>query len=166
MKQLVRQPAEWINRAPITVRAAREIIASPEEVWAVLTAHERWPEWFDAIKRAEGTGGDGVGSTRSVWFKKWRLDEEFLVWDEPKAFGFVVLAAAGPLGRLSQTLLERIDVQVLSTDRVRVTYLQGFDARSRVAARALKLASKGLRKALQDALDQLAAHVERERSAG
>lgn len=166
MRELVRQPPEWIDRAPITVSATREMAATPDEVWAVLAAHERWPEWFDAIERAEGTGGDGLGSTRSVWFRTWRLDEVFIVWDEPTVLGFVVVAAAGPLGRFSQTLLERVDVRVLSTDRVRVTYLQGFDARSRVAARALKLASKGLRKALQDALDQLAAHVERERSAG
>lgn len=165
MRQLVRQPPEWIDRAPITVSATREMAATPDEVWAVLAAHERWPEWFDVIERAEGTGGDGLGSTRSVWFRKWRLDEVFIVWDEPTVFGFVVVAAAGPLGRFSQTLLERVDVQVLTTDRVRVTYLQGFEARSKIAARLLAVASRGMHKALHGALEGLAAQVERERSA-
>ena len=165
MNELVRQPAEWIDKAPIKIRASREIIASPDEVWAVLVAHERWPEWFDTIERAERTGGDGFGSTRSVWVKKWRIDEEFIVWDQPTAFGFIILAADGPLGRLSQTVLERIDIRVLSTDRVRVTYMQGFEARSKVAARILRLASKGLMKAVDAALVELATHIERERTA-
>ena len=89
----------------------------------------------------------------------------FIVWDEPTVFGFVVVAAAGPLGRFSQTLLERVDVQVLTTDRVRVTYLQGFEARSKIAARLLAVASRGMHKALHGALEGLAAQVERERSA-
>lgn len=165
MKQLIRQPAEWIDKAPIKIRASREIVASPEEVWAVLVAHERWPEWFDALDRAEGTGGEGLGSTRSVWIKKWRIDEEFIVWEEPSAFGFVVLAADGPLGRFPQTLLERVDIQVLSPDRVRVTYMQGFEARSKFAARMLRFGSKGLKKALQAALGELETHIGRERAA-
>ena len=165
MKELVRQPAEWIDKAPIKIRASREIVASPDEVWAVLAAHERWPEWFDALARAEGTGGEGLGSTRSVWIKKWRIDEEFIVWDEPKAFGFVVLTADGPIGRFAQTLLERVDIQVLSTDRVRVSYMQGFEARSAFSARMLGFASNGLKKTLRAALGELEKHIERERAA-
>lgn len=163
MKELVRQPAEWIDKAPIKIRASREIVASPDEVWAVLAAHERWPEWFDALNRAESTGGEGLGSTRSVWIKKWRIDEEFIVWEEPKAFGFVVLAADGPLGRFPQTLLERVDIQVLSPDRVRVTYMQGFEARSGFAARIIGFASKSLKKSLRAALGELERHIEQER---
>lgn len=165
MRELTRQPAEWIDKAPIKIRVSREIVASPEEIWAVLVEHARWPEWFDALSSAEATGGEGLGSTRSVWIKKWRVDEEFVVWDEPKAFGFVVLAADGPLGRLSETLLERVDIQVLSPDRVRVTYLQGFEARSKFAARLLGFASKGLKKNLRAALGELETVVERGRAA-
>ena len=107
----------------------------------------------------------GTRSTRSVWIKKWRIDEEFIVWDEPKAFGFVVLTADGPIGRFAQTLLERVDIQVLSTDRVRVSYMQGFEARSAFSARMLGFASNGLKKTLRAALGELEKHIERERAA-
>lgn len=164
MRDMTPRPPEWIDSAPIKTRASREIIATPEEVWAVLIEHTRWPEWFDALARAEGTGGDGLGSTRSVWIKNWRIDEEFVIWDEPNSFGFTVLAADGPIGRFAETLNERVDVQVLSPDRVRVTYLQGWQPRSGFAARVLKSTAKRTTQQLRGALASLEDHIERERS--
>ena len=163
MREMTPRPPEWIDTAPIKTRASREILATPDEVWAALVEHERWPEWFDALARAESTGGEGLGSTRSVWIRSWRIDEEFIIWDEPTSFGFTVLAADGPIGRFAQTLNERVDVQVLAPDRVRVTYLQGWDPRSGLAARVLKLTAKGMTKNLRAALAALADHLERER---
>ena len=163
MREMTPRPPEWIDTAPIKTRAAREIVATPDEVWAVLIQHERWPEWFDALERAEGTGGEGLGSTRSGWIKSWRIDEEFIIWDKPSSFGFTVLAADGPIGRFAETLNERVDVQVLAPDRVRVTYLQGWLPRSGLAARVLKLTTKGMTKKLRTALAALENHIERER---
>ena len=34
MAELTRQPPEWTDRAPVKIRASREIHASPDEVWA------------------------------------------------------------------------------------------------------------------------------------
>lgn len=165
MRDLSRQPAEWIETAPHKIRAARELVATPDEVWAVLVDHERWPEWFSVLDRAEPTGGEGLGSTRSVWIRNWRLDEEFVVWDEARSFGFTILGADGPIGRLAESLTERVDIQVLSADRVRVTYLQGWLPRSAFAARILKLTAKPTTTRLRAALADLENHVDARRAA-
>lgn len=164
MREMTRQPAEWIDRAPHKVRASREMIASPEEVWNVLIDHERWPEWFDAIGRAERTGGEGLGSTRSVWINKRRLDEEFNIWDDTRSFGFQVLGGEGPIPRFAESLDERVDIQVLSPERVRVTYLQGWLPRSPLSARILKLASKPITKSLRAGLAGLEQHIAAQRA--
>ena len=74
------------------------------------------------LDKAEATGGTGLGSTRTVWVAKKPIHEEFIVWDEPRSWGFSVVEAEGPLGLVTETLNERVDIQVLSDDRVRVTY--------------------------------------------
>ena len=81
MAVMTRQPADWTDRAPLKIRAVREI-RYPQEVWDVLCDHERWPEWFSALDKAEATGGTGLGSTRTVWVAKKPIHEEFIVWDE------------------------------------------------------------------------------------
>ena len=68
-------------------RSSREIAATPDEVWSALCDHERWPVWFGAL--SEATGGEGLGSTRFVMVGKDRIDETFVIWDEPRS-GFTV----------------------------------------------------------------------------
>ena len=87
MRDLTPKPAEWIDRAPVKFRASREIAATPEEVWSALCDHERWPVWFSALSGAGATGGEGIGSTRFVMVGKDRIDETFVIWDEPRSWG-------------------------------------------------------------------------------
>ncbi|MEM9203304.1 MAG: SRPBCC family protein [Actinomycetota bacterium] len=164
MAEFTRQPPEWTDRAPIKVRASREMLAEPAEVWAAICDHERWPEWFDALSGARGTGGEGLGSTRTVTVGNAEIDEEFIVWDEPRSWGFTVLRAGGPLGRVAESLNERIDIQVLSPDRVRVTYLMAFQPR-RFAKPAFRVLSGGLKKNLRASLGNLERFIEAERTA-
>lgn len=162
MAALTRQPAEWTDRAPLKIRASREIHASPEEVWAVLCDHDRWPEWFEALDDAKATGGTGIGSTRTVWVAKKPVHEEFIVWDEPRSWGFSVVEAEGPLGRSLETLNERVDIQVLSDDRVRVTYLMAMQPKPRTGL-IMRVVKPQLTKSLRAALAGLERHVEAER---
>jgi uncharacterized protein YndB with AHSA1/START domain len=164
MAKLTRRPPEWTDRAPVKIRASREIEATPDEVWAAICDHERWPEWFTAIDGARGTGGEGLGSTRTVTVGKHDIDEEFIVWDEPRSWGFTVLAAEGPLGRVAESLNERIDIQVLAPDRVRVTYLMAFQPK-RFTGPAFKVLGGGLKKNLRAALAGLEHFIEAERTA-
>lgn len=164
MAHLTRQPPEWTDRAPVKIRASREIFATPDEVWAAICDHERWPEWFGAIDGARATGGEGLGSTRTVTVgKKYDIHEEFIVWDEPRSWGFTVLEAEGPIARIGESLNERIDIQVLSPDRVRVTYLMAWQPRKR-AGLLLRAAKGSLTKNLREALAGLERFIEVERA--
>ncbi len=164
MAEMTRRPPEWTDRAPVKVRASRELLATPDEVWAVLCDHERWPEWFEALDGSRATGGEGLGSTRTVTIGGAEIHEEFIVWDEPRSWGFSVLEAEGPLGRVAASLNERVDIQVLAPDRVRVTYLMAFEPR-RFAGPLFRVLTRALRKNLRTALAGLDRFVEAQRTA-
>ena len=86
-----------------------------------------------------------------------------IVWDEPRSWGFTVLEAQGPIGRVAASLNERIDIQVLAADRVRVTYLMAFQPR-RFAGPTFRLLSGQLRRSLRSALAGLDDLITAERS--
>ena len=159
MAVMTRQPADWTDRAPLKIRAVREICATPQDVWDVLCDHERWPEWFSAFDKAEATGGTGLGSTRTVWVAKKPIYEEFIVWDEPRSWGFSVVEAEGPLGLVTETLNERVDIQVLSDDRVRVTYLMALQPKPRTGL-LFRVLKRQLSKTLRQSLAGLERRIE------
>jgi uncharacterized protein YndB with AHSA1/START domain len=163
MAVMTRQPADWTDRAPLKIRAVREIRATPQEVWDVLCDHERWPEWFSALDKAEATGGTGLGSTRTVWVAKKPIHEEFIVWDEPRSWGFSVVEAEGPLGLVTETLNERVDIQVLSDDRVRVTYLMALQPKPRTGL-LFRVLKRQLTKTLRQSLAGLERRLEAQRA--
>ena len=163
MAVMTRQPADWTDRAPLKIRAVREIRATPQEVWDVLCDHERWPEWFSALDKAEATGGTGLGSTRTVWVAKKPINEEFIVWDEPRSWGFSVVEAEGPLGLVTETLNERVDIQVLSDDRVRVTYLMALQPKPRTGL-LFRVLKRQLTKTLRQSLAGLERRLEAQRA--
>ena len=164
MPELTPMPADWIDRAPVKFRASREIHATPDEVWAVLCDHERWPEWFSALSGAGAIEGHGLGSTRYVMVGKDRIDETFVIWDEPRSWGFTVDRAEGPLGRLGASLNERVDIQVLAPDRVRVTYLMGFEPRPRTR-QIFRVIKRQMVGNLRTALAGLERHIHAARTA-
>jgi uncharacterized protein YndB with AHSA1/START domain len=43
-------PSEVNRQAPVVGRSEIEIAASPEAVWSVLTAFERWPSWNREVR--------------------------------------------------------------------------------------------------------------------
>lgn len=163
MAVMTRQPADWTDRAPLKIRAVREICATPQDVWDVLCDHERWPEWFSALDKAEATGGTGLGSTRTVWVAKKPIHEEFIVWDEPRSWGFSVVEAEGPLGLVTETLNERVDIQVLSDDRVRVTYLMALQPKPRTGL-LFRVLKRQLTKTLRQSLAGLERRIEAQRA--
>jgi len=162
MFDLVPQPADWIDRAPIKYRASREFVASPDEVWTAICRHEHWPEWFGPLSEVENTSPelDGVGSTRRVIGGGGRLviDERFVTWERPRSWGFTVTRASRPLALFVSSLNERIDLQIVSPDRVRVTYLMGLDPLPRRAP-FLRLARRGVVRTLAQALTDLESFV-------
>jgi len=154
-KQLKTQPPEWITKAPVKVSAAREMRATPDQVFAALCDHEAWPEWFSSIQKVERLGDqrEGVGSRRRVTVnKRFVIDEEFIVWEPGKAWGFTVYEASTGAFR---TLNELVQIQAIADDRTRVTYTMGFEPNPLVGVLMKLGAKKVLTKNLGQALDKL-----------
>jgi len=160
-KQLKTQPPEWIAKAPVKVSAAREMRATPDQVFDALCDHETWPEWFSSIQKVERLGdqGEGVGSRRRVTVnKRFVVDEEFIVWEPGKAWGFTVYEASTGAFR---TLNELVQIQAIADDRTRVTYTMGFDPNPVVDVLMKLGAKKVLTKNLGQALDKLGERLAR-----
>mgnify|MGYP001817747313 CR=1 FL=1 len=162
MKPLTRRSPDWTQTAPVKASATREIAATADEVFTALADHETWPEWFTSISRVERFGelDAGVGSNRSVFVGKVRIDEEFIVWDEGKEWGFTVIAAS--IGFL-RSLNELVTIQDIGPDRVRVTYLMAIDPKPWAKPLAL-VARRQLKKNLGEALDNLGPHIAKNRT--
>jgi uncharacterized protein YndB with AHSA1/START domain len=81
----------------IEVDRQREIAATPEEVWAVVTEPKRAPEWFTFAERVEVLGGpDGVGQKQRQhgrWGRRAaEIDREIIEYDPPRAYAWHHLA--------------------------------------------------------------------------
>ncbi len=151
MATMTRRPPAWTDTAPVQVVAEREMAATPQEVWDVLCDHAGWTDWFPQLQGSEPTGGDGLGSTRTVRVAGADVHEEFIVWDEPRSWGFAVVEAGGALAFGAETLNERVDIVELDGGRVRVRYLMGFQPR-RGRGLLMKTTALGLGKNLEAAL--------------
>lgn len=165
MGQLTRQPADWIHSAPFQAGATREIDATPDEVFAALADHERWPEWFTSVSRVERFGDlhEGVGSNRRVFInKRVAIDEEFNVWEPGKRWGFVVLSATVPGLR---SLIELVTIDDLGDGRSSVTYKMGIEGTFPLSL-LLKVATAPMEKNLGNALDNLGPFIAAGRGGG
>jgi uncharacterized protein YndB with AHSA1/START domain len=164
MGQLTRQPADWIHSAPFQASATREIDATPDEVFAALADHERWPEWFTSIIRVERFGDlhEGVGSNRRVFINtRVAVDEEFNVWEPGERWGFVVLSTTVPGLR---SLSELVTIADLGDGRSSVTYKMGIEGKFPLSL-LLKVATAPMEKNLGKALDNLGPHIAERRVA-
>lgn len=150
---LTAQPPEWTDAAPVKISASREIVASPDDIFAALADHETWVEWFPKITKVERYGDlqDGVGSNRRVHIGRVEVDEEFILWEPGKAWGFTSLEVRGAPNTL-ESLNERVSIQQLSPDRCRVTYLMAFGPRPRLTWLFDRVLRKPLTKNLRAAL--------------
>ena len=124
------QPPEWIDSAPTLVEQSIDIAASPDDVWVHIADHERWPEWFDALKSVDvvGTGpdaGTGIGGQRRVRLKGPRVDEEFTAWKPGEQFAFAITATKMPV---LHTMAEEVRLEAIDGG-CRVTYRQGIEMR-------------------------------------
>jgi uncharacterized protein YndB with AHSA1/START domain len=55
-------PAEINSQAPVVGASEIEIVASPQAVWEVLTAFERWPSWNRDVKSMSVQGPIAPGT--------------------------------------------------------------------------------------------------------
>ncbi len=80
----------------IEVVRERRVAAPPAEVWDVVAAPQRAPEWFAFADRVEVLDGDGVGQ-RQRQHGRWgrrsaEVDREITEYDPPRRYGWRHLA--------------------------------------------------------------------------
>ena len=152
-------PPEWIDSAPIVVDESVVIQAPPSAVWAEVSDHASWPEWFAALDRVEpGPTATGVGGTRRVIAARLPIDEEFTAWDENEHFAFGVTASKLPM---MAALAESVRLEPVDDGAAcRVTYRQGVQGRTGLGW-AMKAVWSRAAKDVPVALEALKERVER-----
>ncbi len=94
MKPLIPRDLDWIPNAPVAIEAKGTSTASPKAVFEVLADHERWTEWFPAVRSVTVLGpAEGVGARRRVAIPGMTVDEEFIAWEPGERWTFTGVAA-------------------------------------------------------------------------
>ncbi|MCU1499747.1 MAG: polyketide cyclase [Acidimicrobiales bacterium] len=127
MATMTPQEIAFADSAPVQAAGSAEMVARPDEVWAVLLDYPAWPAWFPTVKRCRATSEPptGVGSTREVvlWGGS-RFQERFIAWEDGRLWAFT--ATEMKPGGL-RSLVERVTIEELEAGRCRVTYRMAFD---------------------------------------
>ena len=156
MPELEQRSFDWLSTAPVRVEATRDIAASAAATFAVIAAHERWPEWFKQLKQVEVTGAPtGVGGQRRVTLSGVVVDEVFIAWETDRLFAFTVTNSSRPMAK---SMVEAVRVEPLGDDRCRVTYTQGIEPLGWMKP-AMPLVKKTMRSMLAGALTKLEAQA-------
>ena len=125
MSTLEMQTIDWINQAPFRVEARAESTASPDQVFAVLADHERWPEWFPRLNKVTVIGAaEGVGARRRVELSGMSVDEEFIVWDPGARWSFTGYDARP---RFTRSLVEDCILTPLPDGGTTISYTMYMD---------------------------------------
>ena len=153
------QDLSFIDRAPVIAESTRDMNGTPEQIWAVLADHRRWPEWFGpALEHCEPTSAaeSGVGSTRMIRLRGGAvLTERFIAWDEPSVWAFTGTAGKP---KVFEALVERVSLDPLDTGRTRVTYTMAFEP-SRLLRPVAPLLARGINRTLAGTLMGMANRV-------
>lgn len=153
MTALLPRAIDWIELAPISITASAESAASPEEIFAVLADHERWPEWFPGVKKVEVTGAaSGVGARRRVSVPGAVVDEEFIIWEPGVRWSFTGTAARPGV---TKSLIEDCRLEALPSGGTRITYAMYLDP-PRALLPLVKLAARQIRRNNRRAMVNLA----------
>ena len=99
MATLTPAGVDFVDDAPLTVETVLTLRQPPQRVWDVLADNDSWPNWFTSCKSARTTSepGVGVGATRSMHVDLFKVDERFIVWDEPRKWAFTIVEANMPI---------------------------------------------------------------------
>ncbi len=86
------------ERAHVRLEYRHRIRRPPQEVFAILAEHEKWPLWFTGLSRVEvlGPNGTGVGARRRARLGPLALEERFIAWEPGSRFSFTMVGANLP----------------------------------------------------------------------
>lgn len=126
MSSITPREPDFINTASERITTEITVAASPEEVWAVLSDNERWPEWFPAAKACRTTSDQvgGLGSTRWIHFDLFKANERFVAWEPPSRWAFTVVDVNLP-GVVA--VVEQATLEPVGNDETHLTYVFAAD---------------------------------------
>lgn len=153
MGTMVPRTIEWTDEAPIKIAARAESSASPDDVFAVLADHERWPEWFPSVKKVTVIGeAAGVGARRRVAIPGATVDEEFIVWEPGVRWSFTGIAGRP---RFTRSLIEDCRLAPIASGGTAITYTMYLDP-PRALRPLTKVMARQIRRNNGQALENLA----------
>lgn len=157
MRDLERQPIEWIERAPVSAVGRAVSSAPPDAVFAVLADHLRWPEWFPSVRKVEVIGpASGVGARRRVHIPGAAVEEEFIVWEPGVRWSFT---GTGARPGFLRSLVEDCRLEATPDGGTAISYGMYFMPAPALAP-FVRLSLGALRKNLNTAMGRLAARSE------
>ncbi len=152
---MIQRDLSFIETAPVRIEVGSTVQATPAQVWQVLADHRGWTRWFGpSLASCEPTSEppEGVGSTRTVTLRGGaRVDERFIVWDEPELWAFTGTAMKPGAFR---ELVERVTLAPIGDDRTRVTYTMALTPAGWLRP-MVPLLRAGVSRSLRDALEAL-----------
>jgi uncharacterized protein YndB with AHSA1/START domain len=89
--------SDWIAKAPIRTEVSFDLPATPHAVFSVLSDDVSWPLWFSGVRRVrlqDEQGGEGA--IRTVWYRRARVDERVLLYEEPCRIVFAGISSNVP----------------------------------------------------------------------
>ena len=142
---------DFVDRAPIRAVAEREVGATPDRVFEVLADAPSWERWFPNMKRCRYTtpAPHGVGSRRKVQVGPLKVEEEFVLWEPGKVWGFTFRDVNLPGAKAG---VERVELTPVGDDRCHVRYTMAIEPLPLLAPLGgpfTAAAEKGLRDGLQ-----------------
>lgn len=153
MGALTKRSLDWIDEAPIALEGSATTSASPQQVFAVLADHERWPEWFPNVRKVIVTGAaSGVGATRRVLIPGMAVDEEFIAWEPGVRWSFTGTSSNRPV---FASLLEDCRLEPTADGGCSIRYTMHLEP-TRLAAPLLRLLAGRVRRSVQQGVDGLA----------
>jgi hypothetical protein len=126
MAELIEQPVEWVDRAPVQASGRVTSTASPDEVFTALARHEGFVEWFPGVKAVEVLGDqrEGVGTRRRVRIPGITVEEVFIVWEPGERWAFTGTATSP---RWTRSLIEDCRLTPRADGGTDITYTMAFD---------------------------------------
>lgn len=110
---------DFVETAPVRHVTTSEIAASPQAVWDAFCDPNSWPHWFPHVERVVHEGAPGAGMTRKSWVAGCAHVETMVIWDEPRAWGYIINRATEPL---ASAQLELTTFDPLPDGGTRVTW--------------------------------------------
>ncbi|MFT5222683.1 MAG: hypothetical protein ACI867_000988 [Glaciecola sp.] len=149
MPKTRQETSSFHDHAPVQFTASHTIRATPAQVFEALADTPSWKRWFPALTDSRWTSQApfGVGSTRQVKIGPMAIDEEFIIWEPGKRWGFTITKTTLPMARAVAEVmeLEPIDdgTACTVTHRMSMEPLPGMRRLSRLMARGIESGMAG-----------------------